>query len=750
MERKRKVLVAFLLSNIAIVLIPLLVFTVTYWGLLREVREDIAAVTEQQIIQAQRLVENQLVSAYKQSAFLSQDQDILNFAMKHTLTPLDMYNARSLCDEFSGYKAANSSLSMLGIYFRNSDTIITNDAIYALEDFYPGFFAYGDLSAEAWRESCLASYSAGEFLPLAPVTYRSHGFTGSLYHKTIGGSNNLATILMVFDNGGIAEAMRPLMRQLDGWSYVQDGDGRLLAATDGMDNIDIFQQHGMSPSLGASRVGDYYVYTSGMFMPDWRLVSVMSMDQVFFRSNQLLIGVSLLCLLVVCVGFAVSFLFARSFAKPVHRVFSAIGSMPAAGTRRINVYKDMEAGVRRLADRNDALQSQVDEQSSELKRKFLQQLVLGQLKTEKDLLREAALADFALSGELCRVAVFRFPAHGKELLPDTVKLDGLHNNLDRLPIEALVLDVDNQDCLLLLKDTREEPGMAEALSLLLQWARSIASEAIIAVGNPYPLGLEISRSRDEAMETIAFLESTAQSGIWMYADMPVQRDFFSYPSKTEADLTRYVRTGNMEIANSILNEIIAENTRNRMLSSRMKRQLISELCGTAIRLAEPVIQTGSKESTAFHALMGQAEKMDDLVSVQSLLHTAFAQICEQYSKRMRSHNTDLISNIMQYIGEKYTDDALGLQMVSDAFKINENYLSTFFKEQTGKNFAAYVEQLRIERATALLCEGEMPIEGVAEAVGYASQHTFRRAFKKLMHLSPSEYRKQYQKTQQGE
>ena len=89
--------------------------------------------------------------------------------------------------------------------------------------------------------------------------------------------------------------------------------------------------------------------------------------------------------------------------------------------------------------------------------------------------------------------------------------------------------------------------------------------------------------------------------------------------------------------------------------------------------------------------------------------------------------------------ENYADPGMGLGMVSGYCKLSEGYLSAMFKEEMQVNFADYLEQMRIERACRLLTEGEL-VAVVAPKTGYNSVQSFRRAFKRVKGISPSEYR----------
>ena len=71
--------------------------------------------------------------------------------------------------------------------------------------------------------------------------------------------------------------------------------------------------------------------------------------------------------------------------------------------------------------------------------------------------------------------------------------------------------------------------------------------------------------------------------------------------------------------------------------------------------------------------------------------------------------------------------------------IRDRYLSAIFKKETGTNFAEYLEQLRVKAACVLLQDG-CKVSDLPERLGYNSIQSFRRAFKRVMGVSPSEYR----------
>ena len=63
-----------------------------------------------------------------------------------------------------------------------------------------------------------------------------------------------------------------------------------------------------------------------------------------------------------------------------------------------------------------------------------------------------------------------------------------------------------------------------------------------------------------------------------------------------------------------------------------------------------------------------------------------------------------------------------------------------FRQATGLSPKKYQLRTRLVRAGHLLCETDLPVGAIAEQAGFNSIFAFSRRFKKLMGVSPSEYR----------
>lgn len=102
----------------------------------------------------------------------------------------------------------------------------------------------------------------------------------------------------------------------------------------------------------------------------------------------------------------------------------------------------------------------------------------------------------------------------------------------------------------------------------------------------------------------------------------------------------------------------------------------------------------------------------------------------------------LAGRARRLIDERYADPLLSLGQVAEALSVSSAYLSRQFKRAQGVNFTEYCQTIRMERACALLKDTALPINAVAEAVGYQRGSTvyFRTTFKAVYGVTPRQYR----------
>lgn len=95
----------------------------------------------------------------------------------------------------------------------------------------------------------------------------------------------------------------------------------------------------------------------------------------------------------------------------------------------------------------------------------------------------------------------------------------------------------------------------------------------------------------------------------------------------------------------------------------------------------------------------------------------------------------IINFMLQNIEGKFRLETLG-----SVVNISSSHLSRLFSARTGHSPIDYFNQLKIQRACRLLDNTKLSIADISRDLGFADQFYFSRQFKKVMNMSPREYR----------
>jgi len=104
----------------------------------------------------------------------------------------------------------------------------------------------------------------------------------------------------------------------------------------------------------------------------------------------------------------------------------------------------------------------------------------------------------------------------------------------------------------------------------------------------------------------------------------------------------------------------------------------------------------------------------------------------------------LAGRVLTYLSQQ-TDTDFNSKSLSDHLKLNYNYLSTTFKQQTGQSIIEVHTKLRMNKAIDLMQNTSMNVSEMSERLGYKNPFYFSRVFKKVMGEAPSTFSRHFYK-----
>ncbi len=193
------------------------------------------------------------------------------------------------------------------------------------------------------------------------------------------------------------------------------------------------------------------------------------------------------------------------------------------------------------------------------------------------------------------------------------------------------------------------------------------------------------------------------------------------------------REGIIELVEQIFKEFIVNG---------FKYSEVSSICKKIITILEIRLKELGKSITIklqFH------ESPDLLIynshqQIQALFIEDLSILYVHISKQsdLSKHNT-IMEKAKLYI-MKHLFENIKATDVAEYIHVRPNYFSHIFKQDIGKNFNEYVNELRVEKAKELLIATEEKVFEIAEKVGFNDYKHFVYVFKKIAGVTPTIYR----------
>ena len=105
---------------------------------------------------------------------------------------------------------------------------------------------------------------------------------------------------------------------------------------------------------------------------------------------------------------------------------------------------------------------------------------------------------------------------------------------------------------------------------------------------------------------------------------------------------------------------------------------------------------------------------------------------------------DLTNRMKTYIDINYYKDITPLS-VAKRFFVNPSYASRIFSKNVGVSMNEYINRRKIDRAKLLLGSSAIPMSSISLNVGFSDANYFARTFKRIVGVSPPEYRENIRK-----
>ena len=217
--------------------------------------------------------------------------------------------------------------------------------------------------------------------------------------------------------------------------------------------------------------------------------------------------------------------------------------------------------------------------------------------------------------------------------------------------------------------------------------------------------------------------------------LPSSREFFR---EKESMLLTKVRTGNVQEAKALLNELIGYVLFSEGGDVDAVRIHAIEL---TILLSRVAMDGGARTdsiyelNSRFLVLMSKEQNTEDLCYllqdvVESFMDAMFSS---------KDKGNPYIRSALRYMAENYSQP-LTLSQMADKVGLSKSYFSTLFHEIVGVSFREHLCRIRVEESKRLLLSSEYSLTDIAVAMGFTDQSHYCKMFKRIVGITPGQYR----------
>lgn len=763
-EKKRHIFIRFLIPYLLLLLIVLGVGVAGYQVTLDTVKKNAIEVNHTVLEQSSHMVDRYLeeVDTLVKQVSLSQQVSHILYLQK-PLTSAQQYQISQLRQEISTYGILNDFVSLFYLYFHNSDTVITPDTAYRDSSlFFQNYIASSSVGFEEWLEQIFPPRSPGSFYSGEQI--RTSGVQRNVitavYPLPLGypESEWKASIVVHIDESEIHKLLEQLYIDSGGWFYITDRDGNVLTSSLEAPEavlLSFEETQALSGSLEKEIGGEKFILSYVTSQSGWTYVVAFPFHVVMESASAVQRTTLLAFFSFLLVGIGIALYFSYRNSRPLSRLLDTVSSRYVSSEhaveRRRDSFAAIETVLNEVFDQNHDLREKLEQYLPVLEAAFFDQLINGGFSTMEELNARSEHIGFHLEGNSFLCGLIQFGEYRQNLDKEALNLMDKRKVLLREVLKPLqekswrlyFHDGGADKTVILFSYSGEWEGkqglFANMAETVWQNINGVFGNTVYgAFGQICDSPLEIYKSYSDAVRTMEYNMAVSPSKRFsFYSEPPADQQRFFYPLEMEAHLSMFVKAGKKAEAEKLLMEIYQININQRNLSRRMLRQLLAEIQGTAWKLSGLVGFEPDPSSVAMNDELPLGEKESFSEHFNEIL-ILFEELCDTANQQKKSHNSGLQENILTYINGHFQDSQLSLALVADVFHISEAYLSSFFKEQTGENFSRFVERKRIEHACVLLQEGKWTINEIAEQCGYNSAQSFRRAFKRIKNVNPSD------------
>jgi len=283
----------------------------------------------------------------------------------------------------------------------------------------------------------------------------------------------------------------------------------------------------------------------------------------------------------------------------------------------------------------------------------------------------------------------------------------------------------------------------------IEIANKVKKELDAKLGISCPIGIgralnveNLLKSYEEADKAIKLAQAAGDGGVSHISDiiLPSETQDY-YPLNKQNILIDRIVSGNTEEAKELFEELF-----NWMaFMDKDVQKIKNRFFEISLDIFRALPAQGMANGRIVHQQkMMKTLELSDLTLLKMNFWRGILEITLDIKNQNEERRNELIEKVKHYVADNFSKD-IKLNDMAKKVNMSYHYFSKFFKDETGHNFTDYLANIRIKEARKLFHEDTCSIKEVSVQVGYKDPNYFSKIFKKMVGLTPTEFRERSRK-----
>lgn len=766
MRIKKKLFASLFMSFALVLIFPIIVEIVLYHSMQGIISEDADRSNQAMLNQIRLMVDGRWQEAEQLAMQISLQPRVQLMIKRGHQTDNSVYEYKQLLDTLNLYKPSTDFILDYYVYLREPDLIITPYVKIDSATFYSSYHKYETMQQQEWLSHLQHSGSDSRFLPAMPVIQRATLASERLitYIRPLPyGENGEAkgALVLLIKEQRISELLENPGGLPQAKIMIADKNGQIITASssstahvEALRNFDhLLDSDNRERSLEIN--GETMLLTSIQSKESgWRYYSLAPESVLMEKATEVQTWALFLLVFCLVIGLAGSFLFARLYYSPVHRLVRSIHRnrkeriQPTSGEFRF-----IEETLLQSWQSEQQMKEVLDKQAPAIQSNFLHRFIKGLTDITSTHPESLGFMGMQFVSEAFAVIMIEVDDSGKFSPMDgerrwatirfvmtnvSQELIGPHHAVFTVELArnrlALLVNVHPQRLSHAKSDIEAAVG---SLKSFLEQTFGICTS--IGVGEVHYK--EAGPSYTEALMALDYRLIKGKSNVTYYSEIPYGEHYY-YPIEIELQLMNAIKSGNFASVEQLLDHIYEMNFGSKPLSLELGKFLYFNMLSTLMKIRNDLPERFAK------LLSEKVDPISSLMEGNSLLELhegvkdIYKSICDAVVADKQAPASVLVDKIIRYVESHYADNALSLNAIAEHLQLTPQYVSGLFKKLHGQNLADFMMRVRVKQAKELLLDYSLTLHQVANRVGYANAAGFIRVFKKYVGVTPGQYREQ--------